>query len=435
MDRIWQLCNGLWETGEQGGRKLGGDDQSLTDLPHPLIRFTIFAMNRLDLAHLQRCDAAAWTALLRRELDISRVAVSAVSTLPVPSYPRIHRYVVSLTDHSDPITFIGKHTNRTEALFYQQVADELPDIAPGCLFSHWVGEDGWVLLADVPLHVQPDKWTAMDVETAVHGLATLHATFWERTSGLQEEGFPHFINRTVKTVQTLSRESELLSAHAVNYLGELTPAFVWAARGLNALRDLGGWPGILNDNHLEAMTDLLDDPVPMLEPLRELPATLLHGDPHTRHWRPTLFDDCRLLDWQKATIGPAVCDLVNFIEQLDWFYEANEQGQIHIRQERPLSNETIIDSYLLAMSYELGQVFNARAVRQAISAARCLYVLSNWLPRFATLFSHVPDKSTWLTVNQMSDEELSATMYKPLVIFRPYLAGIFKRFLLAYKTL
>lgn len=393
-------------------------------------------MNRLDFAQLQRCDVAAWTVLLRREMEMDGVTVTAVSSDPLPPYHHLNRYTLTLAEQSDPVTFVGKHTNRTEVIFYQETAAELPGLAAPCLFSHWSGEKGWVLLPDVPNHVKAEKWLAQDVETAVHGLATLHATFWNRAATLQKVGFNHFVGgRRNGWGATPQDPLGIPSEHALRYAGEMGPTFHKAAQGIHTLRDLGGWPGVLQDVHLEAASDLLDDPAPMLETLLNLPVTLLHGDPHTRHWRLTLFDDVYLLDWHRATIGPAVCDLVNFLEQFDWFYEGEQWGQLEIRQKRPMSDETIIDSYLLAMSYELDSLFPARAVRQAIAAARCLYVLTNWLPQFATLFSTTPSRQTWQQVNQMSDEQLATTSYKPLVLFRPYLAGIFRRFLSAYKTL
>lgn len=201
------------------------------------------------------------------------------------------------------------------------------------------------------------------------------------------------------------------------------------------MRSLDGWPGILSETHLTAVADLLDDPVPMLEPLKSLPLTLLHGNLHSHHWRLTLFQECYLLDWHQAVIGPSVLDLISFTEQFDLLYEDDEKTKLIVRRERPLSDETIIDSYLITMSARLGEQFDARAVRRAIPAARCLHVLINWLPAFANWFSQMPNKYTWQKVNRLTDAQLAETPFRSIIPFRPYLAGVFQRFLQAYKTL
>jgi hypothetical protein len=189
----------------------------------------------------------------------------------------------------------------------------------------------------------------------------------------------------------------------------------------------------LSESHLEAAADLLDDPLPMLQPLLDLPPTLLHGRLHNYQWHVTLFGSRYLLNWQLAKTGPSVCDLVSFVEEFDLLYQA--KGQLYTRAQRPVSYETIIDSYMLAMSARLGSDFPARAVRQAIPAARCLHVLTNWFPHFARWLAEMPSPYTWQKVNRLSDEELKGTMFEAMVGFRPYLADVFHRFLQASHRL
>jgi hypothetical protein len=186
---------------------------------------------------------------------------------------------------------------------------------------------------------------------------------------------------------------------------------------------------------LTAVADLLDDPLPMLQPLRELPLTLLHGNPFSYHWRTTFLGGRCLIDWQKAAIGPGICDLVNFIEQFDLLYFGAERWPMQMRPECLLSEETMIDSYLLSLSSKLNNQFNAREMRLAIPAARCLYVIINWFPYFAGWFADMPNRYTWQKVNRMSDEQLKGTAFEPIAGFRPYLAAVFQRFLQAYRML
>jgi hypothetical protein len=323
-------------------------------------------------------------------------------------------------------------------------------------------------LTDVPNDYTPDRWTRQDVEDVVGDLADLHAAFWNDDPAAGQSGrgldtFEHFVggSRDRYTWETLRREEAvyfdegpgaLISEHSLEHAGRLAPRLLQAANGLVVMRELAGWPGVLGETHLSAVADLLDDPVPMLRPLLELPTTLLHGAPHPYHWRLSFFGDRRLIDWREATLGPGILDLVYFLEQFPLLYAGNlsthprttlsagnghrwgEHG-ICIRGAEPADEETIIDSYMLAMSTRLGDRFSARLMRQAIPAARCLYVLTQSFPLFATWFDDMPAKFTWQKANRMSDSELSGTWLWPLAGYRRYMTGVFSRFLHAFRTL
>jgi hypothetical protein len=208
---------------------------------------------------------------------------------------------------------------------------------------------------------------------------------------------------------------------------------VRAAEGLERIQLLGGWPNIFEEQHIQAVVDLLDDPVPMLQPLQEMPATLLHGNLSPAKWQFNLFNERYLLDWERMTTGPAVMDLVQFIEEFDLL--ADESGW-RIRSCWPLLEETMVDSYILRMGGKLGSSFNATHTRRAMPAARCLYVLTTWLPRFASWFQSIPDnRQAWHNFNQLCDEELAEAGFELMVGIRPYLTNLFQRFLNAYRML
>lgn len=410
---------------------------------------------KVDVTQLLKRDPAAWTALLSSREGMEDVEVTAVRAEPVQTTSstqfRHHtiRYILTLANHSDPISLIGKKTGKIETLFYRDVATEIAFMAPHCWFVHddWE-EQGWVVLDDVPNHYPPEEWGHGHVDEIIHDMTTLHAAFWGQESELRDyEWLPYLIGRHHKTYtwEELRQEQAIffqedgpgaaLSQHAIYNAGHLAPRLLQAANGLTVMRSLGGWPGILAESHLTAAADLLDDPVPMLEPLNDLPPTLIHGDPHNYHWRLTLFNQRRLLDWQNVVIGPGLFDLVAFIEQFNLLYTNDDERRMYVRPQPSVTEETIVDSYMLVMSYKLGSQFNARQVRQAIPAARCLYVLTQWFPHFATWFSQMPNKYTWQKVNRMSDEQLKETPFHDIAGFRPYLAAVFKRFLQAYRTL
>ncbi len=405
--------------------------------------------SRLVAAQLRRRDPLAWSALLREQLGVEDVVVTAVSSKSV-RYPsengRVIRYLLALAGHSDPIPFIGKRTTLNEVLFYQHLAPQLPGLAPPCRFrhDHDALRHGWLVLDDVPNDRKPAMWAISDLHNIIDRLAALHATFWQKGQTLRAYGFDHFLEGETHTRESLKVEqaeyfnegpAAILSDHALHHAGHLAPSLLKAANGLAVMRGLGGWPGILGETHLTIAADLLDDPVPMLEPLRRLPETFLHGSPHPYHWRLTLFDDVYLVDWQKAVVGPGICDLVNFLEQFELLYMDNSRRYLRLRDTWPLSEETMIDSYIIGMKQRLGNQFHGRAVRQALPAARCLYVLTNWFTYFADWFNEMPNKYNWQKVNRLSNQELMGTMYEPIAHLRPYLQGVYGRFLQAYRSL
>ena len=410
--------------------------------------------SRVEVAQLLRRDPLAWTALLSSEPGLEDVVVTAVTGQPIlrklaagDSSPRVTRYVIVLTDHSDPITLIGKESTASEAYFYRDLAPTLPFIAPYCYLTHVNEDRGWIILDDVPNDRKPDAWTAEDVEDVIDDMAAMHCSYWDQTQMSEHYAWlPHFIDRSRVSYskEDLRKEfgpyfeegpAALISDHALNHLGRLAPRFLQAANGLAVMRALGGWPGVLGESHLTAVADLLDDPVPILEPLSRLPQTLLHGDMHLYHWNLTLFDQRRLLDWTNVTMGPSVIDLVSFQERFDLLFTDEEKRPILVREETPADEETIIDSYLLAMKAGLGAQFDAREARNAIPAARCLHVILNWFPYFASWFDNMPDVYTWQRINRMSEIELQNRTIGAMLIYRPFLRRVFRRFLHAYQML
>jgi hypothetical protein len=399
----------------------------------------------IQIDQLQQLDPAAWTAVLGRKTETRGVIATNISHEPLDYGRNVVRYHVTLAGHSDPVTFIGKRTNAAETLFYRELAPEIAPLAPECWFSQIQGQQGWIVLDEAYSDYRPQGWTHRDVEAVLDDLASLHAEYWEQDSFLRLLGWlPQRFNQTAReTINSptqvaqfryLAEQGASISEHAIRTAGRLSPLFIKASAGLDMLREWGGWPMVLGEKHLRAAAELLDDPVPVIQPLRELPMTLLHGNPAPTNWRLSLVQERRLLDWQNLSIGPAVCDLVCFMEQFELVRD--EEGNWQRRLVRPASEETIIDGYILSMSRKAGRSFNARLLRQAIPAARCLYVITSWLPCFADWFQRFPSgRHAWQKINQMSDEQLVAAGYARLANLRPYLAGVFNRFLTAYRTL
>ena len=413
----------------------------------------------------------AWSALLARYPETSDAIVTAVTSEPVcdqslalPTHlvsgcsHTIRRYTLTLAGTSDPISFIGKQTNAAEARFYSLYGDPPGTAIPTCHYAHLDGEDSWVVLDDVPNHYPPADWMPDQVDAVVGALARVHAARWrydleeDDGQGQGEPVIPHFLRRRsgpyawaeLREMETALFEEgpgAALSRHAIHSVGRLAPLFLRAANGLVVMRALDGWPGVMGESHLSAVADLLDDPVPMLAPLLDLPRTLLHGAPHPGHWRLTLFGDAYLVDWSETQIGPGVLDLMAFIEGYPLLHFARRErwgpaghhalpGALS-----PLAEETIVDTYLLTLSAELGGRSAARAYRAALPAARCLHVLLTWFPYFASWAGNMLDRYTWQRVNRQAETEHGRYHDTRDAGLRLYLAGVFDRFLCACRSL
>lgn len=404
-------------------------------------------------------DPRAWSRLLDQVPDTRGPIVTAVEQESISAPGLGTRYFLSLAGYPEPITLLAKETNAAEARFYRDISPLLQSFTPHCWFSHVEGDDSWIVLDEAYDDWPPGKWTATEVEGILERMSSLHASYWDREHDLIDLGISlNLEQRAANAATSISKQADkdpeddaqpvmndrrigsrgepelLLSEHALRVSGHLAPVFTNAASGLETLQSVGGWPGVLEEQELSAMADLLDDPLPMLFPLRQLPKTLLHGDPSPKHWRLSMFGDYRLVNWEKISVGPAVYDLVVFIDRFDGFSITN--GDWRRPENWPVSEETMEDSYILAMGRELGARFNATTFRQAIPAARCLYVITNWLPMIDTWFRQLPcDHEIWLKQNQMSDDELAADGFDEMANLRPYLSRVFKRLMIAYRSL
>lgn len=416
----------------------------------------------VDIFQLQRRDPVAWTALLSRLPDAGDIIVTAVAAEPLSNFNliphgrtiaeaahNIRRYILTLAGASDPISFIAKQTNAAEAALYELCGRPPATAIPTCYYVHHDGDESYVILDDVPNHFPSAVWTPIQLDEVVATLARFHAAHWEHDArqysgwAATDPAIPHFHHRSAGEPHwelpefNLAPGREYVSDHALRTADRLAPLFVQAGAGLAVMRSLKGWPGVLNESQMTAAADLLDDPVPMLRPLLDLPVTLLHGAPHPGHWRLTLFDEHYLIDWSDVRKGPGILDLMALIEGYPLICESPPDGapvlgdpRLSLRPMSRVTEETIVDTWLLTLASELGgHRTEARAFREALPAARCLHVMLTWFPYFAGWADDLPDPYFWQHVNRLSDTELSRYRNAPTAVMRRYLAGVFERFL------
>ena len=111
----------------------------------------------------------------------------------------------------------------------------------------------------------------------------------------------------------------------------------------------------------------------MLAPLADLPATLIHCDAWQPNW--VLLDDRRvLLDWQSAARGPAVWDVVYFLEM-----SGEAGGRL------PLEESLALNVYLDALaeaSHDTPQPFADERMRCEFLAVAPVVSVINTLTRW-----------------------------------------------------
>lgn len=398
----------------------------------------------MEIKQLRSQRPRAWTAILAQEPEMAGVVVTHVTREKMT--PTLTRFVLELAGHHEAITLIGKETNQTEALFYRELSYRLPHLAPRCWFSHANGEHSWIVLDDVISMRPPAQWVPGDAETVARGLAALHVEFWDREDVLdQQRWLEHPLEGVGLDERYLLRKRVLeqgafytqldmsasLSDHAIWSLGPLAPRFMHAAAAVAFLQQRGGWPGVLEMEQLDAAADLLDDPMPMLYTLRDQPLTLQHGAPLNHHWHLTLFDAPRLFDWQQICAGTGVVDLVHLVEQFHWVID--EEQQLLPRPHQIVTEETLIDSYILHLAAELGPLCDTRAVRQSLAAARCFHLLSYWLPRFTDWFIEARREGHALPV--LDDTRLNEVGLASVLALKPMIAATVERFAAASRML
>ena len=396
------------------------------------------ASNQL-LDQLRRQELDAWTELVRHNSGLDNLRVDQITTNQIGTNQT--RYELEVWGISDPLTLIGRETNSRESHFYNSIAPQLSDIVSRPWLNHWDVRESWLILPDAPHDRLPSEWQAGDVNEMLTDMAMLHASHWgDKQRLFSYRWLPLLLGLNRKNQRSLHKrlsaeERGIVSEHALQSVQGLTNEWLLAAKGLRLLFDVEGWPGVIDERHLRIMADLLDDPLPMLFPLRELPLTLLHGYPGIYNWRVSVIGARTLVDWQASAIGPGVWDLVTFLETFGLLHDKRMAWKV--RENWPLAEETMIDSYLLALSAELGSAAQTRTLRHAIPAARCLYILLTWLPRFHKWFHRLPADLTsrrqiWHAINEYSETELAGTIYAPIAGLRPYLTETFNRFLKAY---
>ena len=416
-----------------------------------------FRPNMIGIKELRRLNPQAWTGLLAQDNAHDSILVTAVEREELNRGENAFRYVLSLDGYFEPITLIGKETNVPEALFYGNIANNISDIAPHCWISHLEGNFGWVIHEEPYNNYLPEEWTGRDIERIIDRLVRLHGGTWDQEDELARIGFVHLLEGEMPEIgkkipgveaqallQPLSLSKRIASwergdlslpsDHAIRVAGNLGLDLIQSAAALEKIDQRGGWPGVFEDKHRQAAADLLDDPMPILYPLSLLPLSLIHGNTRPSAWHLDLLGNCQLSNWRSIKIGPSIYDLICL--NLNMGLIKTKEGANSLRKVWPITEETIIDSYILAMGQQLGSKFSPILARQALPAVETLYILTAGIPRLANWIEKLElEGSNWQSDDHKDYDVFSNSGYSEFAALRSYWSTIFTRFLSAYRSL
>jgi hypothetical protein len=319
-------------------------------------------------------ESSAWTwpfsrpdltAGLRRWLGDKSLHVEAVQNIPMPERrPSIGRLqglrveyegkngrgscqIVLKEPHGT--TRIGlAGAGRREVGVYQSLAAYLPLRMPVLVAGSPSGD--WLLLEMVPHVRSAEEWTAQDYRKAVDGLTTLHDRFW--SLGADLEAFP-WLGRPVHT------DFEVHVAAAAKAIQSI--------EGLGRPEPLAG-----RADRMRVLARLTAEADKIALPLREQPSTLLHGD----YWPGNIAvqedGEQIVYDWQLASVGPAVLDLLVFVTKSEWWFDA-----------LPVSPDDLIEAYKAQMQERTGVSWSKKTWSLLWDHALLWRFLQEWLDLLA----------------------------------------------------
>ena len=191
------------------------------------------------------------------------------------------------------------HPGVREAGLYRALAGQLPMATPTLIAADSAGS--WLVLEAVEAAPAGETWAAADFERAITLMVSLHERFW----GLAED-----LSAYPWLARPLGLDYEIHVYAAAQALGQIVrdeqPAVI--AQSAPILSTLG---------------QIISQADQVVQPLRALPFTLLHGDFWQRNLLHDEDGDPIVLDWQRAAIGPGLLDLLVFSTNHRW-----EQGAL-----------------------------------------------------------------------------------------------------------
>lgn len=233
---------------------------------------------------------------------------------------------------------------RREVGMYLSLATELPVRTPALIAAAPTGD--WLVLEAVRPVRRADRWKADDYAKAVRDLAALHERFW----GLQEDltAFP-WLGRPLEA--------------------DFGVHIAAAAQAIERMVTSGRPEALASRPERVAMlAQLTAQADRVVQPLLDLPATLLHGDywpgniAVVREGRQVVYD------WQMASVGPGVLDLFTFVTKSQWSFGA-----------LPVEEAELVECYRSELAERTGERWSEAAWDAIWDHARLWRFLQEWV--------------------------------------------------------
>jgi len=264
-----------------------------------------------------------------------------------------------------------------EKSIYQTLKEHLPVHLPELIAAHSRGE--WLVMAHLPAGRLPEKWTAADYLLAAEQLAILHDRFW----GLDEH-----LSVYPWLEQPVNSDRDI---------------YLQAAR-TDAARLAQNTNGILNQQtDIVSITEkIIGNIDEITDQLQNSPATLLHGD----YWPGNILieKNCQLtvFDWEDAAIGPAVLDLLRFLQGSCWHFAP-----------LPIPADEIISHYRSHLAQAGSHTFTEQEFELAWDYSVLWTFVGGWAGRLA----NTPDSLLPMRLSALEE-----------VLFSPLRAAFSRRF-------
>jgi aminoglycoside/choline kinase family phosphotransferase len=205
------------------------------------------------------------------------------------------------------LTAIGQR----EYGIYSKIAPHLPVLVPALVAGD--EKQGWIVLEGLTGLRAPAEWTADDYREAIDNMVSMH-------------------DRFIGSHEVLSMYPWLARPLADDF-DATTLAAAESVRILVVDKRL---PQLSEDRYFELYSTLIQEAAVIAAPLRGEPPTLIHGDYWPGNIARPIDGRQMVFDWQLAAIGPAMLDLVIFVQssflQLDPPISADEMIQQYRQQ-------------------------------------------------------------------------------------------------------
>jgi hypothetical protein len=191
---------------------------------------------------------------------------------------------------------------RREVGVYQSLASQIPLRTPSLIAASPAGD--WLVLDWVRSVREPRVWKPEDYARALENLAKLHDRFWGLSEDL--EAYP-WLGRPLDADFAVHVRAAAQAIQRIVQTGKPEPLATSPER-------------------MKVLARLSTQAEDVVRPLRRQPGTLLHGD----YWpgNVAILDDGAqvVYDWQAASVGPAMCDLVGLVTKSLWWFGPSPIG-------------------------------------------------------------------------------------------------------------